>query len=289
MSQQELKIKTDEADIEALTIELNVYKRQIEGAKIMLDSGVLSLSDFEKRKVNYQNGLAKITSANNKLLQDKQELLNLQIEQNAAQQEYADKIAKTAGDKFASLSSAASTDAEIAKLRNQYASYDARNNLYFITAPQSGQITKAKKAGIGELLKEGETLLEMVPDKIQYAVEMYIEPMDLPLISRGQKVRFVFDGFPAIVFSGWPANSFGTFGGKVSAIENSAGPNGKFRVLVTEDPEDRPWPQRLRMGGGASGIALLKNVQIYYELWRNINGFPPDYYVTDDEKPKTKK
>jgi multidrug efflux pump subunit AcrA (membrane-fusion protein) len=288
MQQQELKIKTDAADIQALNNELNVYTRQIDGAKIMLDSGVLSLTDFERRKVNYQNAVAKLTSSNNKLLQDKQELLNLQIELNGAQQDYADKIAKTAGEQFGSLSSAASTDAEVAKLQNQYASYEARNKLYFITAPQNGQITRAKKAGIGEILKEGEMLVEMVPEKVQYAVEMYINPMDLPLVSPGQKVRFVFDGFPAIVFSGWPAGSFGTFGGRVMVVENAAGPDGKFRVLVTEDPDDRPWPRRLRIGGGASGISLLRDVPIYYELWRNINGFPPEYYVVVNNKAKSK-
>ena len=110
--------------------------------------------------------------------------------------------------------------------------------------------------------------------------------MDLPLISTGQKVRFIFDGFPAIVFSGWPAGSFGTFGGKVSAIENAAGPDGKFRILVTEDPADRPWPQRLRIGGGAAGISLLKDVRVYYELWRNINGFPPEFYVAGNDQQK---
>lgn len=80
-----------------------------------------------------------------------------------------------------------------------------RNKLYYVTAPQSGQITKARKAGIGELLKEGDMIVEIVPDNIQYAVEMFVSPMDMPLLSRGQKIRFVFDGFPAIVFSGWPS------------------------------------------------------------------------------------
>jgi hypothetical protein len=43
------------------------------------------------------------------------------------------------------------------------------------------------------------------------------------------------------------------------------------------------------MGTGAQGIALLKDVPIWYELWRNINGFPPDYYQTSDkEKSKGK-
>ena len=287
IGQQFLKVQTDEADLLALNNELNIYKRQIDAANIMLDSGAISLSEFEKRKVNYQNSLAKVNSTNNKLLQNRQELMNLRIEQNSAVQEYTDKISKAEGERFSSLSNAASTEAEVSKLQNQYSNYDARNKLYYITASQSGQITKAKKAGIGEMVKEGDMMVEIVPDKIQYAVEMFVEPVDLPLISRGQKVRFIFDGFPVIVFSGWPESSYGTFGGKVTAVETSVSYNGKFRVLVTEDPKDKPWPRQLKMGGGANGIALLKDVRIYYELWRNINGFPPEYYVTDPTKETT--
>lgn len=282
--QQQLKVTSDSTDLLAVNNELSVYKRQIDAAKLMLDSGVISLVDFEKRRMNYQNAAAKKISAENKYSQSKQELIILRIEKNSTVQEYTDKISKAEGDKYSSLSNAASTEADVAKLKNIYASYDARNQLYYIKAPQNGQVTKAKKAGIGEILKEGEMVVEIVPTNIQYAVEMFIEPMDLPLINMGQKVRFVFDGFPAIVFSGWPTNSYGTFGGKVSAVETSVSSNGKFRVLVAEDPDDRKWPQQLRMGGGANGIALLKDVRIYYELWRNINGFPPDYYKQAENK-----
>ena len=129
-------------------------------------------------------------------------------------------------------------------------------------------------------------IVEIVPNNIQYAIELFVEPMDLPLIDKGQKVRFVFDGFPAIVFSGWPNNSYGTFGGIVTAVETSVSINGKFRVLVAEDVNDKPWPKLLRMGGGANGIALLKDVPIYYELWRNINGFPPEYYQVEKKEKK---
>lgn len=276
--QQQLKVASDSTDLIAVNNELSVYKRQIDAAKLMLDSGVISLIDFEKRKVNYQNASAKKIGTENKYAQSKQELIVLRIEKNSIVQEYTDKISKAEGDKYSSLSNAAATEADVAKLKNIYSSYDARNQLYYIKAPQNGQVTKAKKAGIGEMLKEGEMTVEIVPTDIQYAVELFVEPMDLPLINIGQKVRFVFDGFPAIVFSGWPTNSYGTFGGKVSAVETSISDNGKFRVLVAEDPEDKKWPVQLKMGGGANGIALLKDVRIYYELWRNINGFPPDYY-----------
>lgn len=292
MAQQELKIKTEEADLAAAVNELEAYQRQIEAARIMLDSGAISLTDFEKRKINYQNGLAKWNSAGNKLQQSKQELTNLRIEQQATLQDYADKIAKVSGDRFSSLSDAASTEGELLKLQNQLANYDARSKLYYIIAPQSGQITKARKAGIGEFLKEGDMIVEIVPDQIQYAIELFVKPMDLPLVNKEQKVRFVFDGFPAIVFSGWPGGSYGTFGGKVMAVENSVSANGRFRVLVVEDSTDRQWPVQLRVGGGAEGIMLLKDVPVYYELWRNINGFPPEYYqagaAADKEKTLTK-
>jgi hypothetical protein len=60
-------------------------------------------------------------------------------------------------------------------------------------------------------------------------------------------------------------------------------------VLVKEDAADKPWPRELKMGVGAQGIALLKDVPVWYELWRNINGFPPDYYKKEEFKTKEKK
>ena len=271
-------------DLSAVNNEYSVSKRQIDAAKLMLDSGVISLTDFERRKVTFQNSQAKRIGSESKFLQSKQELNNLFIEKNSTVQEYTDKISKAEGEKFSSLSNIASGEADVSKLENSYSNYDIRNQLYYIRAPQSGQITKAKKAGLGEMLKEGEMIVEIVPTDVQHAIELFISPMDLPLISKGQKVRFIFDGFPAIVFSGWPNSSYGTFGGVVSAIETSVSTNGKFRILVTEDPKEKPWPKQLSIGGGANGIALLKDVSIWYELWRNINGFPPEYYQSEYAK-----
>jgi hypothetical protein len=150
--------------------------------------------------------------------------------------------------------------------------------MYIILAPQDGQIIQAKKAGIGEILKDGEMIASIVPTRVEYAVEMFVRPVDLPLINVGQTVRFMFDGFPAIVFSGWPNGSYGTFAGKIVAYENNISANGMFRVLVAEDKSMSKWPEQLKIGSGAQGIALLKDVPIWYELWRNVNGFPPDFY-----------
>ena len=252
----------------------------------MYEAGAIALIDLERRRLNDQNALAKKVAVENRLANEKQERIILEIEQNSIRQSYAEKIAKTSGDRLQALSEAASGEAETAKLQNLYASYAIRNGMYFILAPQDGQVINARKAGIGEIVKEGERILDIVPDRIQYAVELFVRPMDLPLVNIGQPVRFWFDGFPAIVFSGWPQASYGTFGGLVSAIERNVNEAGKFRVLVSEDPNDKPWPEPLRMGAGAQGMALLKDVPIWYELWRNINGFPPDYYIHSNKTAK---
>ena len=287
--QQRMKVQADSMDMVAATNDLSIATKQFGRQKNMYDSGLVSLTQLEQRNAGYQNAMAKKTSAEIKFLNAKQELGILQLEMNGAMQDYNEKISKASGDKFQSLSQIATGQGDISKLQNQYMNYDIRSKLYFITAPQSGQIVKAKKAGIGEIVKDGEMIVEIVPDNIQYAVEIFIRPVDLPLLSIGQKVRFMFDGYPAIVFSGWPQSSYGTFGGKVAAIESAVNDNGKFRVLVAEDKDDRKWPPQLRMGTGAQGFALLKDVPIWFELWRNINGFPPEYYKAGAENNYNKK
>ena len=236
---------------------------------------------MQQRNIQFQNAIAKKLTTENKIAQTKQELINTRLEQNSAEQEYTEKINKAEGEKFQNLSQIASTQGEVAKLENQLSNYTIRNGMYIVTAPQDGQIVQANKSGIGELLKDGETIAMIVPTRVDYAVEMYIQPMDLPLVNIGQSVRFTFDGFPAIIFSGWPRNSYGTFSGNVIFVENNIGENGMYRVLVAEDNSEKKWPDQLRIGNGTHGILLLKDVPVWYELWRNINGFPPDFYVTD--------
>lgn len=287
MGQLQMKVQADSAEVIAANNDYLIAAKQYNRQKAMYDSGLVSLTQLETRNQQYQNAMAKKISAENRLANSKQDLTIARIEMSALQQENIEKVSKAQGEQFQSLTQIASGKAEIAKLENQYASYNIRNGMYYVLASQSGQVVKAQKAGIGEFVKDGDMIAEIVPDKIQYAVEMYVQPLDLPLVAPGQKVRFLFDGFPAIVFSGWPKASSGTFGGVVTAVESNLSINGKFRVLVKEDTTDKAWPRELKMGVGAQGIALLKDVPVWYELWRNINGFPPDYYK--NEKAATKK
>jgi hypothetical protein len=251
---------------------------------------LVSLTQLEQRNQALQSFQARMIANENNLTNSRQELLITNLELGGAQQEYMEKMNKAQSEIMQSMTQIASGQGDVSKLKNQYSNYKNRAQLYFIIAPQDGQIVQAKKSGIGEIIKDGETIAEIVPTEMDYAVELFIEPLDIPLVNIGQSIRFVFDGFPAIVFSGWPSASYGTFGGEIVAIENTVAPNGKYRILVKENKKDKPWPKQLRLGAGAQAIALLKDVPVWYELWRNINGFPPDFYQSknDDSKKKSK-
>ena len=71
-------------------------------------------------------------------------------------------------------------------------------------------------------------------------------------------------------------------------VENNKNENGKFRILVTPDPTMKIWPTALKTGTGVKGFGLLNTVPIWYELWRQINGFPPDYYKPSTSNKKQK-
>ncbi len=280
------KLAAEAAEISATNNEFKLAKDQYERQQLMFERGLVSQTQLQQRNIAFQNALAKKVIAENKLAQTQQEVLNTKIEQNSVEQEYTEKISKAEGDRYQTLSQVASGQSEVAKLENQLSNYIIRNGMYIILAPQDGQIVQANKGGIGEVLKEGERITIIVPQVKNYAVEMFVRPVDLPLIGVGQSVRFMFDGFPAIVFSGWPNASYGTFGAKIIAYENTISPNGLFRILVVEDKAEKPWPPQLKIGSGAQGIVLLKDVPIWYELWRNVNGFPPDFYQVKNEVSK---
>jgi hypothetical protein len=56
--------------------------------------------------------------------------------------------------------------------------------------------------------------------------------------------------------------------------------------LVKPNDNNKPWPQALRVGSGASGMALLNDVPLWYELWRRLNGFPPNFYEKEEDTKK---
>ncbi|WDF62322.1 HlyD family secretion protein [Flavobacterium sp. KACC 22763] len=286
--QSQLKIKSDSMDLVAVKTQLRIAKTQFDRSTALNKEGLKPMTDVEQKRLKLQESEAYVITQENKLLSSKNELINAKVEISRITAEYAEKISKSRSDKFTALSTQYDTEAQVNKLENQYTNYRLRNGLYYITAPQSGYVNRALLAGLGETIKEGTPVVSIMPSKYDIAVETYVDPIDLPLVHKGAKVRVWFDGWPRIVFSGWPGLSYGTYGGKVVAIENFISPNGKYRILVSPDGEDRHWPKELSIGAGAQSIALLETVSVWYEIWRNLNGFPPNYYNSGEKEEKGK-
>jgi len=284
-----LKVKSDSIDLIAVKTQVKIANTQYNRAIALNKEGLKPMTDVEEKRLKLQEVDAKIITQENKLITSENELINARVEINRIIAEYNEKEQKARSDQFTAMSNQFDTEAQVNKLKNQYANYQIRNGMYYIKAPQNGYVNRALQSGIGETIKEGTQIVSIMPSKYDIAVETYVTPTDLPLVHKGEKVRVWFDGWPTIVFSGWPNMSYGTFGGKIVAIENFISANGKFRVLIAPDSEEEPWPKQVSIGSGAQTLALLDNVPIWFELWRNLNGFPPNYYqpsTTSTQKEK---
>lgn len=158
-----------------------------------------------------------------------------------------------------------------------------------VLAPRDGVILRLWANEGAEMLKEGDPLFTIVPETDERAVELWVDGNDIPLVTVGREVRLQFEGWPALQFSGWPQVAVGTFGAKVVAMDATDDGRGKFRVLVRpENARDWPAAQYLRQGSRANGWVLLNEVALGYEIWRQLNGFPP-VYGDDGGKSSDKK
>lgn len=283
--QARLKIRNDSLKVVQAAIDLQIARRQLEGTKNLYEKGLKSLTDLEEKRAKLQDTETKAAAAQNQLASSKNDLAIYQSELRLARNETANKIAKAESDLFSAQSDRLNAEAGVSKLKTERENYALRTAFYYILAPQDGFIIKAMKSGIGEIVKEGEPVASIQPAEYDLAAELFVQPIDLPLLAPGNKIRVVFDGWPSFFFSGWPGVSMGTFGGKIVSIDRNISGNGKFRVLVAPDNAEHPWPGALQPGGGAKGIAQLKDVPVWYELWRILNGFPPDFYQEVSMQP----
>lgn len=285
VKQFRFKATTDSIDVGAARTAYRIAITQYNRTDTLYRQGIKSLTALEDKRNKMQETQAKLISSENKYLGTRNQLLNAQIELSTVRSEYADKMAKVRSDRSSALSSIYDAESQIAKLENLYASYERRSNLYHIIAPQDGYITKIYRKGLGELVKETDPLLSIMPTGYELSVETYVRPMNYPLLDTGQLVLLVFDGWPAFVFSGWPNQSYGTFQGKIIAVDNVANEKGLYRILISpydNKEKPKPWPEELRVGTGASASIMLSDVPLWYEFWRQLNGFPAYFYEEDD-------
>ena len=161
----------------------------------------------------------------------------------------------------------------------------ARQSTQTKYAPQDGIVTRLKPGGAATVVKAGDVLATFIPNNVERRAVVEVTGLDAPLVTPGRKVRLHFDGWPVIQFSGWPSSSVGTFGGVVEFVEPMASANGKFRVWITEDPADQAWPgnEFVRLGSQVKAWVLLEEVRLGYEIWRQLNKFPPNYSASSSK------
>lgn len=258
------KLEQSKAKLDAEKVRFQNAENQYQRNKKLFEAGNIALTKFQDIEYKYQGAQA--------------DYLNAQIELSRVEAEYLDKISKAESDLNSTQADLFDTEGSIAKLRNEYANMQIRNERYQILAPQSGFIVKTMQAGIGETVKEGDPICTIMPDVSDLAVELNVKAMDVPLVEKGRSVRIQFDGWPALQFSGWPSVSVGTFGGTVKVIDYVSSKPGEFRLIVLPDKNDEQWPKQLRVGSGIKAWVMLNDVPVWYELWRQLNGFPPSLY-----------
>ena len=178
--------------------------------------------------------------------------------------------------------------AQISKLKSEYADIGnaintsktsvARQDSRKIYAPTDGTVFRVPVNSPSQLISKGQALITIVPENNSRAVILQVQGLNAPLVVPGSPVRLQFEGWPVVQVAGWPKMSYGTFAGKVSFVDPADSGDGFFRVMVIPDETEQKWPTNrfLRQGSAVKGWILLKEVSIGYEIWRVLNGFPPN-------------
>jgi multidrug resistance efflux pump len=188
------KIEADSIDLNRVKLDLQIAVIQLERTKALNIKGIKSTAELEDKKFKIQELNAKLISSENKLNITRNEKLNLLIEEKAILNDFLQKSGKINSDIAAARAAIMDTESYLDKLRSEAANYEIRTGFYFIKAPQDCFITKILKPGLGEIVKENESVLTILPANFPLAVALYIRPMDLPLIGPNQEVRFIPSG-----------------------------------------------------------------------------------------------
>ncbi len=201
-------------------------------------------------------------------------------------------IASIQAQKGSALGDVASAERDLSVIDVQI----NQNLRQVMEAPRDGIVLQVA-ATDGTYLRPGSLVCVIIPETESRFVEVWMDGNDTPLLHPrseengkvvpGSEVRLAFEGWPAVQMIGWPNLAVGTFGGEVIFVDAADDGKGKFRVVIAPklDTVQRDgkaveveWPDRnrwLRQGVRANAWIMLQQVPLWYEIWRQINGFPP--------------
>ncbi len=268
------------------------YERQ----KTLYEEQIASQLKYQETRRKRMEAEAKVAKSQAYVRAAENELVSKQNERNAKEQkaqvdiDYATAAARKAtADVAKAESTVAKAQSDLTKTQKELLETEtkvARQQSQTIVAPFDGYVTRITPNQSTKVLKEGDPICIIVPDTTDQAVQIWLDGNDAPLVEPGRHVRLQFEGWPAVQFAGWPSVAVGTFGGEVVSVDATDDGKGKFRILVLPDESDQPWPKErfLRQGVRANGWVLLDEVPLWYEIWRNMNGFPPAISTNEPKK-----
>ena len=314
-AESELRVARDTRDSTAQLVNqqtaiLSQTQADFDRQRTLYREGITAERRFQEAEQKYNSARAQLEkskadlNAAEKRIAVKQSDLETVREKTQADIEIAQSRVQSA-EASVEASRAKVASAEQAVQRAQVALTDIESNVrrqenQQVLAPIDGYLVEIYTDAGASVVSLGEPIARIVPQTEDRIVQIWLDGNDATLVEPGRHVRLQFEGWPAVQFAGWPSVAVGTFGGDVVSVDATDDGNGRFRMLVREvsgtDPKtgltEEPWPQGkwLRPGVRANAWVLLETVPLWWEVWRNLNGFPP---VVDTEgarkKPKTPK
>jgi len=281
MSQQ--KLKAEEQNLEAVEAALLQVEADYERQKKLADEGLASTFKQQVAQRKKQEALAKVEQAKSYIASAQNGVNAKNNERGAKEREAQAKIDSATAQLRKAQGDVAKTQKELIALNVKLTQQQSQ----VVTAPWDGFIFKLETFQQGAIVKKGDSLFTLVPETSDRAVEIWLDGNDASWVATGRHVRLQFEGWPGIQLAGWPSIAVNTFGGQVAVVDSTDNGKGKFRILVRPDPGDDPWPSDrfLRQGVRTKGLVMLEQVPLWFEFWRQLNGFPP---VVDAEQPKKK-
>jgi len=266
--------RTAAAEIARETADLNLQR-----SRVLESQGLISKRELELAIQAATKAEAGVKAARAEIRETQESRRALEHSRDQIDAELVQRLLSAKSQRTSALGEAAKASKELADLQLTRSNAMQRRVASKVLAPFGGTVVRVNPLGSGEIVHPKDLLFTIVPESTSPAIEMWAGSIDAPLLKPGRMVRILFQGVPAIPLPAWPELMAGTYDGRIQVVDQSASPNGQFRLWVEPDIERRPWPpqEQVRQGTQAMGWVILNRVPLWYEMWRRFNLFPPDY------------
>ena len=224
----EAKLKTEEASRDR-------YAANIVAQKTLIDSRTKRIAMRETLAQQGWYSRALVLQALEPLRKDQVTLVDMQgafDEANAAIPVIRDQIAQArAGFVATNVDAAASASRQVASLVEELKQADVALANLGLRAPATGVVQSLAVTNIGQSVKVGEKLMNIVPDNAPLEIRAYVLNSDIGFVAAGQPVVIKVDTFPY--------TRYGTIAGRVARVGADA-VTGQYALAQQKDDATTP-------------------------------------------------